>query len=545
VFRGNLNNRMAKSNSHYTRDSTRAVDWQASVHDQSQLEIAIDYRVPRSLSSPLRPSRLPRVRLPFATESKPVFQLDVYFFTPKNLGLNSQTYSRESFYKDLTNFVRIHTPHRSHFGSCVLPSLDDWFRLNQSKAFRPSNMGMAVQELKLFGNYVNLKIKTLFNKKFTMSSEDWKNQSFEIIGSVTALRSKYLGPSMADPAMDSELRSAILWVDEYLSNRLEASLSQLPSEGAAEFREFLNRERIHRSKMGYLNANREATERQLEHYYHRHGMLKKFVSEILYLGSKEVKRDRAYRNVMAGCGAALAGLWAEIAKLDSHFAHGARDFGARFIVVAMVGVLIYVSKDRIKDVSKEYFNEKMKGFLPDFEVLLSYDFFDRLGLKKEVAVGKYQEQVGYLSDRGLPTDVKFVRELTKRGEVQSKVTENAIHYSKRVWIQPTISTQLEMDILTLKDIFRFNISEFLNYFDNPEKNLAIYDFEEGVIQVRAPKVYYFNIFLRLVSWGEMKNGKRVKRTQVEHLQLVLNKSGIVRIDSVIPRGEHWYEDEVS
>jgi hypothetical protein len=521
-------------------ENPNAVEWQATVHDKSQFEIVIDYPVlPRSIPQKGRKK-----------ESKPElsYWVDVYFFTPKNLGLNSQVYPRESFYKDLTNFVRIHTPKKDLIHAAILTTLEELLRLDQNHAFFPERTPRAIQEVKIFGNYVNLKIKTLFNRKGHLTDDQWVDQGGQIIELMDHFRMRYLRPSFNSIALDAELASALLWVDEYLSNRLEASfskisLSPLSPRRSAFAQRFLANEYQHRAERGYFTPGKAATDLTVEQFYHRHGMLKKFVSETLYLRTQEVKRDRFYRNMMAGCGAALAGVWAEIAKMDSQLARGARDFGVRFMVLAGVGVLIYVFKDRIKEISKEYFNEKLKRFLPDYEVLLKYRFFDRVGKKMDLLVGQYQEYVRYLSSVSLPEDIRFVRDSSRRENFFGENQESIIHYSKRVSLDPTVAAQMETPMLSLKDIFRFNMAEFLQYLDNPEKSLAIYDFEEGAIQIRAPKVYYFNIFLKIGVWKEGVCGSRVKTTQIEHLRLVLNKSGIVRVDAGFPRGEYWYEDE--
>ncbi|MFZ9595663.1 MAG: hypothetical protein ACO3A2_06245 [Bdellovibrionia bacterium] len=521
-------------------ENQNPVQWQASVHDQSQFEIVIDYQVPQVRSEQGSGRR--------EQKSEMSYWVDFYFFTPKNLGLNSQVYPRESFYQDLTNLVRIHTPKKDLIHAAILPTLENLLVLDQSQPFFPEQTHRAIQEVKIFANYVNLRLKTWFNHKPALSDDQWVIQGSEIIELVEHFRMRYLKPSLQSIALDSDLASALLWVDEYLSNRLEVSfskisLSQVSSPRSSFARRFLSNEYQHRAERGYVTPGRAATDRNLEQFYHRHGMLKKFVSESLYLKTQEVKRDRLYRNMMAGFGAALAGVWAEVAKMDSQLARGARDFGVRFMVLASVGVLIYVFKDRIKEISKEYFNEKLKGFLPDYEVLLTYPFFDRLGKKQDLRVGKYQETVRYLSSESLPEDIRFVRDLTQAEDLFGENQENIIHYSKRVALNPTVSSQMETELLSLKDIFRFNMGGFLQYLDNPEKSLAIYDFEEGAIQIRAPKVYYFNLFLRMSAWDQGLDQPRKKTTQIEHLRLVLNKSGIVRLDAVFPRGEHWYEDE--
>jgi hypothetical protein len=500
----------------------RRLDWRATVHDQTQFELVTDYRASGGT--------------PGGTDGSD-FEVDTYFFTPRTLGLNSTTYPRDEFYRDLTNFIRVHTPNVEAFNKGAIPALARLIDPSVSIAERRKTRARAIQELKLFGNYVNLTIK----RADSGLPDAALTAAAETIAIVREFREGGLKPCLAQPGLDSTVRSTLLWVDEYLSARLEVAFSRAPLLNAPMIQETLHAEERHRQAMGYVSARRNASDLELERYYHRQGMLKKFVSEILYLKTNEIRRERTYRNIVAASGAALAGLWAELAKLDSSYTKGAHDFGFRFIVVAAVGIMVYVFKDRIKDMSKEYFSDKMKSYLPDFDVKLSYKFFESGGESREVDVGHYHEYVRYLSDSGLPDDVRFVRNLTKDGDVSGQLVEDVIHYSKRVWIKPDAARAMADGTLSLKDVFRFNMSEFLEYFDNPEKNLSVFDAEEGAVKLRAPKVYHFNILLRLAS----RNTDGSRRVRLEHVRLVLNKAGIVRVDPVFAEGEHWYEEALA
>src|SRR5262249_23583842 len=78
----------------------------ALAHDHQQLDLQV-YRV-RSAQQP-------------ASEA---LELELYFFIPRNIGINAGNYSRTSFYADLTSFVRVDLPRLSmaELASLAAPS---------------------------------------------------------------------------------------------------------------------------------------------------------------------------------------------------------------------------------------------------------------------------------------------------------------------------------------------------------------------------------------------------------------------------------------
>ncbi|GIW22851.1 MAG: hypothetical protein KatS3mg068_1858 [Candidatus Sericytochromatia bacterium] len=64
-----------------------------TVHDRYQFESSFDFDI-RSHDD----------------ERKKNYQIDMYIFIPENIGINNDTYTRDNFYKDLTNYIRIKTP---------------------------------------------------------------------------------------------------------------------------------------------------------------------------------------------------------------------------------------------------------------------------------------------------------------------------------------------------------------------------------------------------------------------------------------------------
>ena len=62
-----------------------------SIHDLHQMELKLNYPL---LDNHRRNS----------------YEVDLYFFAPRSLGVHPQTYSKQQFYTDLQSYIRIRTP---------------------------------------------------------------------------------------------------------------------------------------------------------------------------------------------------------------------------------------------------------------------------------------------------------------------------------------------------------------------------------------------------------------------------------------------------
>jgi hypothetical protein len=59
-------------------------------HDKYQIEIKLDYSLDEG--------------------KKTTYQVSTYIFIPPSLGINKNTYSKEDFYRDIQNYIRLKTP---------------------------------------------------------------------------------------------------------------------------------------------------------------------------------------------------------------------------------------------------------------------------------------------------------------------------------------------------------------------------------------------------------------------------------------------------
>lgn len=506
------------------------VGCEVRVHDHSQLELVLDYALGEGGASGEVEGARPR------------FEVDLYLVAPTALDLNSTAYPKERFLADLTHRLRLHTPDLKALRKVRLAGLDRYLELGLDLGAKRRWAPRAVQEVKLFANYVNLRIKRVYGADGA-DEVDYRRDLRKTVKLVRRYRRRYADAVRASPlAFAEDVREAVLGVEEYVTHRVEHALSQALLAGERKAAKPLRKEhdaRTERSPRTGVSAGADDVE--LERFAHRQSLLKKFVSEVLYLRLEEVRRDRLYRNAAAACGAALAATFAEVARYRTTAAmNGSSEFGLRIAFFLGLAVLAYVFKDRLKDLSKDYFGRFFSRRLPerDSEVRLAY--VDPAAAPRRLLLGRHREEVGYERTDRLAPDVDYVWSRLAAGERRAP-PRDVLRYSKALAVEPGAVAALEFPDVALKDVVRFDVSEFLGHFADPLRELTIYDSEEGCVVLQAAKVYYLDLVVRLAAThGE--GDERRAQVRLEAVRAVLDKRGLVRIERPIPAGRYGWTD---
>src|SRR5262249_12030251 len=147
----------------------------------------------------------------------------------------------------------------------------------------------AIQQTKIFANQVNAKLKS-FHERALDSEGSLRAGLGAILAEVHAVRSQYICQVLKPRlTVDSSLRQALLNMDEFVSNRLSATFSDLhhrlagqgSSQGQNLLIEALGKEAEYRKGLGGLYVDSAKSGADMEYFYYRHGLLKKFISRPL------------------------------------------------------------------------------------------------------------------------------------------------------------------------------------------------------------------------------------------------------------------------
>lgn len=528
-----------------------------SVHDRTQFESKFDFE----LASPEVHS------------GQKTYEIDMYVFLPKTVGVTSETYPREAFYGDITHLMRVRTPEvkKARGGAFAPPrlsSVEDYFTHHLDTVRRQKLAQLVVHDTKLFGCLVYTELKQVqghlarvikraqatHNPDLVARFHTRLEQRVEAVHrAIRTYRERYVWPLKTEPLLlDEEVRRVLLLVDEYLSYRLESTMIALhrliaPFGKATE--DLLHQvEALLTGELAYRQENITPGKEhsRIESHYYRLGLLKKYVSEVLFLQTRRINKDYVYRNFVAAFGAALAAAFATITNIQTtKMVLGQNDMGLRLVTVLILGVVAYVFKDRIKDLSKDYFNSRLKSLLPDYDVQMFYTHFDAQGNPQKVYLGSSQEYVRYLQRSAVPPDVDYLREIGHRTELEPERFETVLHYNKQMRFevrQALLEHFGRAQVRRIHDVLRFDVSAFLAKLADPQKKLSFFSPDQGIVTTEAPKVYHLNLVFRyrVSEW----NGPDLQRrsTEYERLRVILNKKGIVRVESVVPRGELGHEE---
>ena len=528
---------------------------QNTVHDRSQFQSKLDYDL----------------HFDHGVQKKH-YEVDFFLFIPNTMGIHSKTYTPEQFFGDLTNYLRIRTPEESaqvcmDEQGVTIPVMEDYLRLECTVQQRLALQEKVIQDVRLFGCLINTRFKLLQSRlQRTLQERQGvlprplqkklrpRLQRFEMI--LESYRQRYIKRILRLSVLVApEIQQAYLLINEYLSYQWESLLIRcsdlLPqqSHSLRALRQWL--QDALQSEIAYRQEEivpaitlQQRKQAGLEVIAYRFSLLKKFVYGVLYLQSKSVKKDKTYRNMIAAVGAALAASWAAVANFQQIQMINRGEAGFRIFLIFGFGVLAYVMKDRIKDLSKEYFNEKFKHLLPDQDVLLRYHFLSDKGKKEEREIGRSIQIMRYTKQENLPEQINYIRNEGKRFDLSPRTAETILHFHKKSsFAQQDLATSLG-EIRHIKDIVRFDLNSFVRKLSDPNKSLRFYDPAQGIQHREVPKVYHLNIVFRYTLTEEREEGEEpFQRVEYERVRVVLNKEGIVRIEDVLQRGELSEENE--
>lgn len=516
---------------------TQGIECSISPHGLSQFEIVINYL--------LFPHLVPQENTPDTLIQRknrsPHIMLNFYLFFPRNLNINELTFPSHKIYLSTKNFVRLHTPPYDSFELGDLPITNKYFNKSLGISELISLENAIIQEIQLFSTFINSKTKYILQGikgKNIIATSDIISLVNKVQESINNFRMQYLAPIM-DPhtITTSTLEEAFSKVDEYIGIQLEALCKEMTLHlKIVEINDILQEERRYLS-IHYPRPSRHEEKIKREEYFHRRSNLKKFVSKALYLDRIPHHREKFYSNLIAAIAASLAALWANIITLRSNWAGQDEDLGVKFYFMLFVAVGAYVFKDRIKEISKEYFQKKLKKFIPDYEYHFNYDHYDQNNTFRSINVLRTQDNLGYIHPDSLPDDVSFIKNDIMAGEYNPYLQDSIYQFSKRVWMDPDFSELMNKNFTSFKDIIRFNIQDFIQTFDNSTKEVADFSESDQLILTEAPKLYYFDFIIKikyskkLYSNSGRKDSKEYTYQYQAH-RLVLDKKGLIRIEEI-------------
>jgi hypothetical protein len=252
-----------------------------------------------------------------------------------------------------------------------------------------------------------------------------------------------------------------------------------------------------------------------EEYTHRIGLLKKFCMNILFL---KVQRSAARRNWEEVIFAPAAGLAMAFATAVAFVAQSRMpQVSLNFAIILVVG---YMFKDRIKEGARRILSLYMSRFLPDRTTRI-------VDPVTKDDVGVCREKLDYGTAVKVPDEITRLRTNDDFISVASgEMSETVIRYQKKIVLDSEMLPRLGDGFVTgVTDIIRLNVDRLLRDMDDPESALEYVDLEDFTVgKVKAAKSYQVDLAFRfMVDDGDHKSSK------FQLVRLVLDRNGIKRM----------------
>lgn len=484
------------------------IEIQAKKHDQYSLEFKIGL--------------IGRKRLDISN-----FVINTWIFIPYSLDINSLTYNKEMFYRDIKSYLRLITPvyllrDLARPDSEPLLLLEKSFRELATQHTRTAAADYESQ-IKMFASILKSSLRDeLYHIRHNTIEEDHRYLCREYLKNVREIALSYrrLRRVINVSTVPAELLDYYRFGDEFISNAIEQNTYQLlfylekkdsgtHPELKAEVEKLLTEEIAYKKEQAYLTVSGDSREEN-RNFVYRAGVLKKYIEGDLFLSVHKKSNTFMVEQVVSSMAAGLAMIFATAVAF-----HFQREYGNLAPTLFAALVISYILKDRIKDLMRYFFAHRLVRRFFDHKTKIS---------RKNEPIGWSKEGFDYITDDKVPREVMEIRNRTALVKAENRtVEEKIILYRKRVLFKrKQLLKNNPYAIPGINDIIRFNISEFFRQTDNPEVPLFNTNSRGEHQVVKGEKGYYLN-FIMQCRYEEQQEYKRYR--------IFFNRNGILKLES--------------
>lgn len=465
------------------------------IHDRNQFEIKLGYLINHE-------------------KKKTEYDINLYFFLPKNLGINKYNYSNNQFFEDLYSYARLITPKNN------IPNLVDRLArlirfINQKKNNLDSHYTHINYELKIImcSYRAYLRDYSKMVKKNRNKQYDIKNLVYEIenfrneIKRLKTYRTYSYKRKLIDLILFTDEYSSLLTV-MYLFRIFDSLKSHYKEDTLTILSNNIKEEIDYRKNngMSYASENDHKNEELL----YKYSVFKKYFYNILFLFQKRREDAVEFRHLLYAVAAGIAMIFATTVAFISQRKYG--NYTLSFFVALVIS---YMFKDRIKDLFRQIFENKLV-----FRKV--YDFKNKIYDPERFNLfGFYKERVRYINNDEVPEEILRARLKKSDSSLSTWYTgEDIMKYERKIKLNnKRILKSFSDRIEGLNDIIRFNVNHFIRKMDDPLVELHVLN--DNFKKIKASKVYHVNLVIEFKS----DNNRYLYK-----IRLILTKDGIKRIE---------------
>lgn len=399
------------------------------------------------------------------------FLLGMWIFVPSRLDVNPSTYTKKAFYRYFKSNIRLITP-RLPLSEIVSGSSVPLNNVRNAKDDYD-------YQLRMFVSIVKSALRSsLTDIEAASPGPERRELCIGFVADVRSILNEYLTLGREEDREGPHRRCG-----EFLCNISAEAVFRAMKAGECreDLTSLLGEISAIRKKYGFLSVmpgNPEAN----RNYIYRHGMLKKYSEEQLYLAAPKTKdgviAEQAYYSVAAG----LAMLFATVVAWAFQ-----RQFGNLTWPLFIALIISYMMKDRIKELMRYYFSHRVGSRYFDNKAEIRH---------RDRTLGFMKEGMDFVKRSKVPLEV-----LSVRGN--SSDDENVMLYREMLRIDRAALEKISVYRHEgINDIIRLQVQGFLRKADNPVKNVGYLDEEGNVMQIPCEKDYYLHIVLQYKQDGE-------------------------------------------
>jgi hypothetical protein len=463
-------------------------------------------------------------------EKRSDYDIETYIFVPRSLDVNSSTYSQTDFFQDLKTNIRFTTP-LYNFNDILYGNESAYAKLvgsisNYTVISNSENAKQFRYHVKMFVSIYRSSLTKALSKAFNLKSDEEIGR--ELLGVIEELKrilSKYrLLDKGIENKFDLRERNVYRFGDEFLSYSTERYLLQLIKKlSRNKYKHFeiellrakieLKRELDYQKTQGFIQMETKEGKTN-ENTVYRRGILRKFAEDRLFLNARTQKDGKIIEQIIFSLAAGIAMVFATVIAFLSQMVYG--NFTTPLFIALVVS---YMAKDRIKELIRNNVNDRIQS---------KYLFFHRTKIVSgEEKLGYCKESFQFVPEKKLPSTVAKIRNRNHLTDIENDWKgEDIMYYRKRVEVYNRRFHKVlkEYEISGIKDIVRFNLSNFTTKMSSPYLFFNAYDTEtDEVVRVKSEKVYHLNMIVLM---------KYQDRQDIKRYRIFLNKNGLKRIEKV-------------
>ena len=462
-------------------------------------------------------------------EAQTSYTIEFYIFIPNSLGINSHSYPKYLFYRDIQTYIRFKTPTvlLRDFAEGERSPLQLLKNSLQALAREPNdaNIKQYKNQNKMFCSIFRSAMRAHVNLIFGPHHptdihrliEQYRKEVHHIVAAFRKLRDV-----INVPTVDEKLFSVFEYSDEYVSltveqlsydilEGLKAQDGKVAQGSTPKLLDLIDSETRYRRQRRYPSVVTQDSDN--EEYVYRSSVLKDFHESILLLNTRMRQEGKLVEQVIFSLAAGLAMVFATAVAFYTQAKYG--QFTMAFFVALVVS---YMFKDRLKELVRIYLNNRVQRFFYDHKTTIC-------GGSGRKHIGYSRERFGFVPESRIDPEICKLRKPDQFGELDNRgAGEQVILYRKNIQILSKNVGQVYQShaVQAINDITRINLARFVRRMESPKKSLYVIK-DDTFRKVRGSKVYHINLVARYRSQDA---------TSYARFRLVLDRRGVKRIEAV-------------